>query len=512
MPPQRIAGRYTVQRAVGHGGMGAVWLCHDEVLHRDVAVKQVGTLPGESTSDVNRALREARSSAALNHRNVVSVYDAVEDGEANWLVMEYVAARTLAQILAAEGSLSPERTAWIGAQAAHGLAAAHQRGTVHRDVKPGNIMVTDDDHVKIMDFGISRTHGDDMLTRTGLVIGTPSYLSPELARGEEPALPADVWALGATLYAAVEGHPLYAERANAISLITSIASEPAPPPQQAGFLTKPINRMLDRDPGSRWSMHDVAHSLTRLHEQRPGVRPRQDTRTLTPVPAADTTAADASRPTRERRRPVPVSVPVSVPADSRRRGARWLLPLATVLALVLVGVVGYALLDRSGDGRTPSAGGAGASAPGGEEPGEPVSSGSAEPAQPSAAAEPSSNAASDPSEPSGVPSTTGASATATDATGFVQDYYRRLPSDTRSAYDLLSPAYRASTTYGDYRGFWTTISAVSVGQVVESGDDTVDVSLTYTDADGRSQPETRGIVLEQGAAGYVIADDEVVAG
>jgi serine/threonine protein kinase len=140
--PETIAGRYRVERAVGRGGMGAVWLCTDEVLGRQVAVKQVGTMPGEDALDVPRAMREARSLAALNHRNVVSVYDAVEEGDHIWLVMEYVPGRSLSELLAQQGFLPPERAAWIGAQVADGLAAAHERGTIHRDVKPGNILVT----------------------------------------------------------------------------------------------------------------------------------------------------------------------------------------------------------------------------------------------------------------------------------------------------------------------------------------------------------------------------------
>src|SRR5688500_6955682 len=160
MALERIAGRYRVERAAGRGGMGTVWLCTDEVLGRQVAVKQVGTLPGETTLDLARAMREARSSAALNHRNVVSVYDAVEEGDHIWLVMEYVQGRTLAELVAEEGALSPEQVARIGAQVADGLAAAHARGTIHRDVKPGNILVGDDGTAKISDFGIARTTGD----------------------------------------------------------------------------------------------------------------------------------------------------------------------------------------------------------------------------------------------------------------------------------------------------------------------------------------------------------------
>src|SRR5689334_13355567 len=155
MPPESIAGRYRVEREVGRGGMGSVWLCHDELLGRTVAAKQVGLMPGETTPDLARAMREARSSAPLNHRNVVSVYDAIEEGDHIWLVMEYVPGRTLARIVAEEGPMSPVRAAWIGAQVADGVAAAHAAGTVHRDVKPGNILVADDDTAKISDFGIA---------------------------------------------------------------------------------------------------------------------------------------------------------------------------------------------------------------------------------------------------------------------------------------------------------------------------------------------------------------------
>lgn len=136
MQPKTIAGRYEVERAVGQGEMGTVWLCHDDVLNRQVAVKEVGNMPGASTSDLARALREARNNAALNHRNVVSIYDAVEDDDHNWLVMEYLPSRNLSELVAEEGPLSPERVAWIGAQAAEGLAAAHARGPEDRETPP----------------------------------------------------------------------------------------------------------------------------------------------------------------------------------------------------------------------------------------------------------------------------------------------------------------------------------------------------------------------------------------
>src|SRR4051794_36929743 len=236
MAAQTIASRYHVQRPIGRGGMGTVWLCRDLRLGRNVAVKQIGTLPGETVPDLARAMREARSSAVLTHPHVVSVYDVVEEEDHIWLMMEYVASRTLAQIISQDGPLTPEGAVGIGAQVADGLAAAHAAGTIHRDVKPGNILVTAEGVAKISDFGIARAHDQGQLTRSGLVIGTPEYFSPELARGGEPTPAVDVWALGATLYAAVEGHPPYRQESNSLALLARIASTPTPRPETAGFL------------------------------------------------------------------------------------------------------------------------------------------------------------------------------------------------------------------------------------------------------------------------------------
>ncbi len=165
---------------------------------------------------------------------------------------------------------------------ADGLAAAHARGTIHRDVKPGNILLAEDGTAKISDFGISRTAGDDQLTSSGIVMGTPTYFAPELARGEEPTPAADVWALGATLFAAVEGRPLYPDQPNALAMLGEIARSDPPRPQRAGILTEPIVRSLDRDPRSRWSMEDLAHVLHRLDDKH--ARGRTQTVTAAPRP------------------------------------------------------------------------------------------------------------------------------------------------------------------------------------------------------------------------------------
>ncbi|HEY5472364.1 MAG TPA: serine/threonine-protein kinase, partial [Candidatus Limnocylindrales bacterium] len=236
MQSQLIAGRYQVLRSIGRGGMGTVWLCRDEVLGREVAVKQIGALPGESATETKRAMREARSAAALNHPNAVAVYDVVDHDGRPWLVMEYVEGQTLADEIAHDGQLSPQRVADIGAQLAGALARAHERRIVHRDIKPGNVLIDKAGRPKISDFGIARGHGDDQLTQIGFITGTPGYLSPELARGGDPHSASDVWALGATLYTAVEGQAPYEPRSNPIALLRVIATERPRPMTHAGAL------------------------------------------------------------------------------------------------------------------------------------------------------------------------------------------------------------------------------------------------------------------------------------
>lgn len=512
MPPRTIAGRYVVERAVGQGGMGTVWLCRDEVLGRSVAVKEVGGMPDASKSDVTRALREARSVAALNHPHVVSVYDAVEDGDHHWLIMEYVPSKNLSELVAAEGPLSPERVAWIGAQAADGLAAAHERGTIHRDVKPGNILVTDDDRVKITDFGLARTHGDPRLTRSGIVTGTPAYFAPELAKGNEPTFAADVWALGASLFAAVEGRLPYPDQTNAIALLATIASDPPPRPERAADLTEPIQRMMDPDPSTRWSMSDVAHTLHRLHDEHRTSATGPSTVSLsTPLVAADDShdetavsedipAASADgTPTPTTR--TPASPDESPPGEAHeppdgdhpgpdRRGRRA--TAAAIVLLVAVAIAAVLLLnDRDGTPRADQPGST--AAPDSEE------SGGDGPGQ-------SGDGAKTP-DGTGEPEQGGASP---DAETFVEDYYAHLPQDTRSAWALLSPSMQDEVgSYSDYAGFWQTISSVRVDDTTTVKGRVVDVDLTYTSERG-TEAETRRLRLEKKGGSFLIAGDDVV--
>lgn len=509
MATQTIADRYRVERSIGRGGMGTVWLARDERLGRSVAVKQIGTLPGETAPDLARAMREARSSAVLNHPHVVSVYDVMEEGDHIWLVMEFVASRTLWQIITEEGPLSPEAAAGIGAQVADGLAAAHAVGIVHRDVKPGNILVTQDQTAKISDFGIARAHEEGQLTSTGMVIGTPEYFSPQLARGDDPTPADDVWALGATLFTAVEGRPPYPHQSSALALLATIASTPPPRAQDAGFLTEPIGRMLDPNPDTRWSMRDAAHMLRRLHERhaRELTRPTASARPANPGLVAGPPAAAAAVPSALDQPPGEGSPDDGDgrPDEPRRRrsgGLLLLLGLAGLLALALT--TGFLLLHGGARDQPSTATHRGTSA--GHRAATSTGSGhSSSPTTQSTTAPPSSS-------PSAVaPTSTGQPVTAPSAQQFVRDYYAMLPSDTRSGWAELSPGFQAKIGgYGNYAGFWSTISSVAVHRTATVGSSAVDVSLTYTSNNGRVDSEVRRLYLERQGNGYLITGDAVV--
>jgi eukaryotic-like serine/threonine-protein kinase len=208
-----VAGRYRLRRRLGQGAMGTVWEAYDEFLHRTVSVKEVLLPPGvpeEQAAELReRTLREARAIAALSHPNVITLHDvAREDGEP-FVVTEYVLAHSLASLINVLGPLPEEKAAAITNAVAAGLAAAHQAGITHRDVKPGNVLIGVDGQVKLTDFGIARNVSEQTLTSTGIMLGSPAYISPEVAAGREVTPAADLWGLGATLFAMIEGRPPY---------------------------------------------------------------------------------------------------------------------------------------------------------------------------------------------------------------------------------------------------------------------------------------------------------------
>jgi eukaryotic-like serine/threonine-protein kinase len=254
-PGSVVAGRYELLARIGQGATGTVWRARDQVLDRDVAVKEV-RLP-ELMSERDRAilrertLREARVSAKLSHPAVVTVHDVIECGGTPWIVMELSAARSLHQVLAEDGPLPAGRVAEMGTMLLGALASAHAAGIVHRDVKPGNVLVTSEGRVVLTDFGIATVAGDPALTQTGVVVGTPGFCAPERIRGA-PASPAsDLWSLGATLYAAVEGHGPFDGHGSPMAVLASIVHSDPAPARSAGPLGIVIGALLSKDPAQR---------------------------------------------------------------------------------------------------------------------------------------------------------------------------------------------------------------------------------------------------------------------
>jgi serine/threonine protein kinase len=248
-----LAGRYELVDVLGRGGMGVVWLANDRLLERQVAVKEL-TYPlalGEEERRVlrERSLREARAAARLDHPCVTTVFDVVEEGGKPWLVMERVSARPLSEIVGSSGPLPPAAVARIGLDVLSALQAAHAAGIVHRDVKPANVLVDDAGHARLTDFGIATTSGDPALTG-GALIGSPPYMAPERATGEDSGPRADLWALGATLYCAVEGHPPF-ERDEPMATLMAVVTEDPPAPVRAGRLAPALLGLLARDPAQR---------------------------------------------------------------------------------------------------------------------------------------------------------------------------------------------------------------------------------------------------------------------
>jgi Protein kinase domain/Cellulose binding domain len=284
-----IAGRYRLVERVGSGSMGVVWRAHDERLDRTVAVKQLR--PGTELTDMavrlgtEQAMREARITARLQHPNAVTVHDVVEHDGLPCLVMEYLRARSLSSVLAQHGSLPPVEVARIGAQVADALAAAHQAGIVHRDVKPDNVLLTEDGVAKITDFGISRTIGDGSVTWPGVVVGTPAYLAPEVARGASADFASDVFSLGATLYTAVEGSAPFGPHENTIVLLQAVANGVIVAPRRAGGLESVLSWLLAADPGQRPDMVSARAALAAVAEGRAVVSPN-GTLTLPAAPVA----------------------------------------------------------------------------------------------------------------------------------------------------------------------------------------------------------------------------------
>src|SRR3954452_12788772 len=259
-----LARRYHLQRVLGRGAMGAVWEAEDTFLRRTVAVKEVvlpGSLsPEERAVSCERTLREARAIARLGHPNVVTLFDVLDEDSRPWVVMELVPSRSLAEVIKEDGPLHPLRVATVGLAILGALEAAHAAGITHRDVKPGNILLGHDGRVKLTDFGIARAAGDDTITGTGLLVGSPSYIAPEIVKGQEAGAPADLWGLGATLYASVEGRAPFSGGA-AMEALSKVVQEPPTPYVRAGALIPALDAMLEKDPTKRARPVDARRAL-----------------------------------------------------------------------------------------------------------------------------------------------------------------------------------------------------------------------------------------------------------
>ncbi|MTD52688.1 serine/threonine-protein kinase [Amycolatopsis pithecellobii] len=418
-----IAGRYRLERRLGGGAMGVVWLAKDELLDRTVALKQLLLTVGLSKKDAEearkRSSREARLAARLQHRHAITVFDVADDEDGMpVLVLEYLPSQSLAEVLAARGPLPPSEVARIGAHAASALAAAHAAGIVHRDVKPGNILLSEDGTAKITDFGISRAADDGTLTGSGRFAGTPAFLSPEAARGEKPTAASDVFSLGATLYAIVEGRFPYGENENQMALLYAAAAGRFAPPKQAGPLTAPLERMMRFAPEERPSMAEVAAELEQL---------------ATPA------------------------------EEKRRRGGALIWSGAGAAVLVAAAVTALLLVNKGSDGQNAA----------------PPASVSQQPPTSAPQPAPSSTSSQAPSS-SAVPPPAPPPPATTDPAQFVRDYYAMMPGGTAVGWTKLSPAMQERVGHDYYLRYWGGMSKFEVTTAPhQTGPNTVESELEF---------------------------------
>ncbi|WP_371527712.1 serine/threonine protein kinase [Streptomyces sp. NBC_01283] len=274
-----LSGRYRLGEVLGRGGMGTVWRAKDETLGRTVAVKEL-RFPSSIDEEekrrlITRTLREAKAIARIRNTSAVTVYDVVDEDDRPWIVMELVEGKSLAEAIREDGLLTPRRAAEVGLAVLDVLRSAHREGILHRDVKPSNVLIAEDGRVVLTDFGIAQVEGDPSITSTGMLVGAPSYISPERARGHKPGPAADLWSLGGLLYAAVEGVPPY-DKGSAIATLTAVMTEDVEQPTNAGPLEKVIYGLLAKDPeqrlddaGARALLIDVIHAPEAKDEPEP---------------------------------------------------------------------------------------------------------------------------------------------------------------------------------------------------------------------------------------------------
>jgi serine/threonine protein kinase len=484
-----IAGRYVLEREVGRGGMGAVWLARDETLGRRVALKRIGTPQGDVGRQAARAEREARLAAGLAHPHVVSVFDLVPDGEQRWLVMEYVEGRSLAARVRDRGPLPPAQAADLLRQASEALREAHAAGIVHRDVKPSNMLVTPDDELKLTDFGIAKSADDVTLTEAGLVTGSPAYLAPEVAAGDSATTASDVWSIGATLYHLLSGSPPYEVADNLMGTLYRIVHEPPPRLANTGWLGPLLEATMASDPAHRWTMGQVADYLAAGQEGTTG----EPVGTVAPVPVLRDGEGTHVMGSVAASSPPPPPPPVARRVErDRRPTVSTLVGALLVVSVLVLAVVVFLLVRDSGSGTTASAGSDGAAG------------------SPSATAtpSPSPSTSTSPASPSSSPSLDPQQQRAA-MEAFVVDYLSTVTSDPSRTWPRLTPDFQeASGGFDSYASFWGTIAGAVPSRLSADPDaGTVAYTVEYTRQDGSTTTDDVTLRLVERGGEYLIAGE-----
>ena len=521
-----IAGRYRLVSRLGSGAMGVVWQAQDERLHRSVAIKQLLMplrLGGSEAEEANRrAMREGRITARLHHPHSIAVYDVAEHEGQPCLIMEYLPSRSLATVLSVQGVLPPDEVARIGSQIASALAAAHKAGIVHRDIKPGNVLLAEDGTAKITDFGVSHAVGDVTVTATGMLTGTPAYLAPEVAQGHDAGFPSDVFALGSTLYTALEGAPPFGLNTNALALLHQVASGEVIAPRVSGPLTPVLLRLLQRDPDQRPTMaqaHEALVGLAANPARAAGAlsapAPPHPGRPVEPVPRMQQTLVQASS-LEETTTPASgwYTAPGRAPAEGDHDtgpGGRGLLVGVMTVGLLVAGVLLAVLISHGnltgGNTATPLTSSGGPSRSPQALPAEPGPSSATQAVPTSTPDEPSPTPHALPAEP-GPSNTTQASPTTPSVPGSPQDtpeqrqeaitnYYALVPANLPAAWDRLTANYQQSHAGGftGYQDFWSPVQRVTVMAVSAGQGDAVDATIDYFFKDGKVVEEQTSYIL-----------------
>ncbi|MFB0630002.1 serine/threonine-protein kinase [Streptomyces sp. AB3(2024)] len=368
-----VAGRYRLLGPLGRGGMGIVWRARDEVLGREVAVKEVRAPAGLEGAEVARMYRrlerEAWAAARVSHRGVVTVYDVASEAGRPWIVMELVRGLSLAEVLEGEGPLTPQRAAHLGEQVLAALRSAHEAGVLHRDVKPANVLIANDGRVVLSDFGIASLEGSSAITMTGEMVGSPEFLAPERALGQDPGPESDLWSLGVMLYAAVEGVSPF-RRDTPLSTLHAVVDHELPPPRRAGALEPVLEGLLRKDPRERLAAAEASRML-RIIGAGGTVRASGGPVSGPAAPTAVGRGADGayggsgapagSGPYGETPAVGPTSAPAPLSPPPPRQGrAGVVLTVGITVLLLVLALLVWLLLRNTGSG-TDGAGGAGPS-------------------------------------------------------------------------------------------------------------------------------------------------------